>query len=246
MRGLRAHPRAAAGWHGCSRLGLAAAVLPELLPMKGLPQGRPQTPTGDLGDHVMVVLERLGDAVSFPLALAALLHDIGKPVTVGAGPTSTHFTITRRWPRDGRQGLRAPRAFQPGTRPRHVAGRETPVFVRGPCQMRLSRLKTILAHPGIRDLLSLHRADAEASGRSIDHVEYCESLLREWSTNDLNPPYLLTGDDLKEAGLRPGPLYKTLIDAVREAQLEGTVKCKEEAIELLKRLLEERERGENQ
>ena len=37
-------------------------------------------------------------------------------------------------------------------------------------QMRTSKLKTTLAHPGIRELLALHRADALASSRSIDHV----------------------------------------------------------------------------
>ena len=38
-------------------------------------------------------------------------------------------------------------------------------------------------------------------------------------------------------GLEPGPLYKQLLDAVREAQLDGTAKTREEALELVKRLL---------
>ena len=54
-------------------------------------------------------------------------------------------------------------------------------------QMRTSKLKTLLAHPGIRELLALHRADALASGRTDDHVEYCEQLLREWTAADLEP-----------------------------------------------------------
>ena len=106
-------------------------------------------------------------------------------------------------------------------------------------KMRLSKLKTTLAHPGIRELLDLHRADALASSRSIDHVEYCEQLLREWSPADLNPPPLLTGDDLKAERLEPGPLFKRLLDALREAQLEGIVKTREEARKLLERLIQE-------
>ena len=39
--------------------------------------------------------------------------------------------------------------------------------------MRMSRLKPILVHPGIRELLDLHRADALASGKSLEHVEFC-------------------------------------------------------------------------
>ncbi len=106
-------------------------------------------------------------------------------------------------------------------------------------QMRVSKLKQTLAHPGIRDLLALHRADALASGRSTDQVEYCEHLLSRWTQADLDPVPVLTGDDLKELGLEPGPHYKRLLEAVREAQLEGTVKTKAQALELVRRLLEE-------
>ena len=104
-------------------------------------------------------------------------------------------------------------------------------------QMRTSKLKTLLAHPGIHELLALHRADALASGRTDDHVVYCERLLQEWSAADLNPPPLLTGHDLQRAGLEPGPIFKRLLDAVREAQLEGTVKTPQEARELADRVL---------
>ena len=47
--------------------------------------------------------------------------------------------------------------------------------------MKWSKLKPVLAHPGIRELLALHRADALASERSVEHVEYCEKLLQEWT-----------------------------------------------------------------
>src|SRR5262249_59431358 len=104
-------------------------------------------------------------------------------------------------------------------------------------KMRLSKLKTSLAHPAIRELLVLHRADALASGKSLDHVDYCEQLLREWTPADLDPQPLLTGEDLKAMGLEPGPLFKQLLDAVREAQLEGTIATVDVAIELVKRLL---------
>ena len=103
--------------------------------------------------------------------------------------------------------------------------------------MRASRLKTILVHPGIGELLALHRADALASGRSVDHVEYCEELLSQWTAQDLNPQPLLTGDDLKQRGVPPGPLYSKLLDAIREAQLDGTIRIKAEAWAHLEHLL---------
>src|SRR5262249_62348338 len=103
-----------------------------------------------------------------------------------------------------------------------------------------SKLKPLLIHPGIRELLQLHRADALASNRGVEHVEYCEHLLREWGEEDLNPPPLVTGHDLMKMGIEQGPIYKQLLDAVREAQLDGTIKSFKEARELIQKLLEER------
>jgi poly(A) polymerase len=108
-------------------------------------------------------------------------------------------------------------------------------------RMRPSKLKAVLNDPGIHELLALHRADALASGKTIEHVEYTEYLLREWTSEDLNPHVLVTGHDLIHLGVLPGPLYKRLLDAVREAQLDGTIKTRQEALELLHRLINEAE-----
>ena len=44
-------------------------------------------------------------------------------------------------------------------------------------------------------------------------------------------PRLLTGDDLiREFRLKPGPLFRRLLTAVQEAQWEGTVHTREEAL----------------
>jgi poly(A) polymerase len=221
-------------------LGLAAAVMPELVPMKGLPQGPPAAPTGDLWGHVLRVLDRLGPDVSFPLAFAALLHDVGKPRTVGRTPDRYtfygHEHVGKRL--TGEIALRLKLSNDERERAEWLV--EKHQILGDARQMRASKLKPLLAHPGIRELLALHRADALACDRSTEHVEYCEQLLREW---DVNPPPVLTGDDLKRAGLEPGPLYKRLLDAVREAQLDGTVRTKEEALGLVGRLVKEGEAG---
>jgi poly(A) polymerase len=110
--------------------------------------------------------------------------------------------------------------------------------------MRPSKLKVLLVHPGIQELLALHRADALASGRGTDHVEHCEQLLREWSASgELSPPPLLTGNDLLAMGVEQGPIYKRLLDAVREAQLDGSLTTPTQARELVERLLAEGDAG---
>jgi tRNA nucleotidyltransferase/poly(A) polymerase len=237
LRQLLVHPRRVRGLNLLMDLGLAEPIVPELLPMKGLPQGLPSQPTGDLWDHVMRVLDFIGQKPSFPLAMGTLLHDVGKPRTVGR--TAERYTfyhhehVGARMADDIALRLKLSNA----ERERIVWLVERHQYLADARRMRPSKLKAILSMPGIHELLLLHRADALATGKDVDHVEYCEHLLREWGPADLNPPTLITGHDVREFGPVPGPRYKELLDAVREAQLDGTVTTREEALALLRRLV---------
>ncbi len=83
LRRMLVHESRARGMDLAFETGLVAAILPDLLPMKGLFQGKPVQPNGDLWDHTLLVLEKLPREPSFTLAFAALLHDVGKPLTKG-------------------------------------------------------------------------------------------------------------------------------------------------------------------
>lgn len=56
------------------------------------------------------------------------------------------------------------------------------------------------------------------------------------SQGGLAPPPLVAGDDLVGMGLVPGPRFKTVLDGVYDAQLEGRVKDRAGAMELARRL----------
>jgi poly(A) polymerase len=239
LRQLLVHPRRSRGVNLLYDLGLVKPILPELLPMKGLPQGPPGAPTCDLWDHVLAVLDRLGPAPSFPLAMATLLHDIGKPRTVGRTPERYTFHYHEHVGARLADEISLRLKLSNTERERIAWLVEKHQYLCDAKAMRTSKLKTVLIHPGIDELLALHRADAVAWGRSLEHVEYCEFLLREWTPEDLNPPPLLTGHDLTRHGLEPGPLFKKLLDAVREAQLDGTIKTLPQAWDLVDRLLRE-------
>jgi poly(A) polymerase len=235
LRKMLVHRRRAVAMDLLLELGLSAAVLPEVVPMKGLPQGPPSAPTGDLWAHVRRVLELLGDNVSFPLAFATLLHDVGKPRSVGRTPDRYtfygHEHIGRRMAGDIALRLKLSNAERERIEwlvEKHQILSDAP-------RMRQSKLKMLLAHPGIHELLELHRADALASGRSTEHVEFCQQHLPL-----ILPEPFVSGDDLIRLGVRPGKIFKELLDAAWEAQLEERIKNKAEAIEFVKRLLAER------
>jgi poly(A) polymerase len=243
LRQLLVHPRRAQGVNLMFELGLVHALFPELVPMKGLPQGLPSAPAGDLWTHVLSVLERLSPDVSFTLAMAALLHDVGKPRTIAR--LGDRYTFYHHEHVGAEMSVRISDRLKLSNaeRDRIAWLVDKHQFLCDVKSMRTSKLKTTLAHPGIRELLALHRADALAWGRSTEHVEYCEGLLAEWSTEELNPPPFLTGHDLIRRGYRPGPAFKRILDAVREAQLDGAIKSTSQAWEIAERM-KESEAGE--
>ena len=266
LRKLFTHPNRGRGVRLLREVGLVEPVLPELVPTFTLPQGLPSAPTGTLWDHLVKVVEELGEPnppvpfpareggdkpplpggegvgggvsveVSFPLAFAALLHDVGKPRVFAR--TADRYTFHRH-EHVGKQmaekiadRLRLSNA----EKARVVWLVEKHQYLADAPTMRASRLKPVLVHPGIGELLELHRADAVASGRGLDHVEFCARMLRDTPPEELNPPPAVTGEDLIATGMKPGPEFKRLLDAVRDAQLEGRVRTKDEGLSLVREL----------
>jgi len=230
LRKLLVHPHRARGMRLMDDLQLLGPILPEALEMKGLPQGPPAAPTGDLWEHVLQVLDLLEQPVSFPLAFAALLHDIGKRRTAGrVGDKFSfhgHEHVGKRMAAEINLRLKLSNI----ERARIEWLVEKHQYLCDAEVMRVSRLKKILIHPGIGELLALHRADSRATGKPLGHVEFCERFLCDTPAGVLNPPPLITGDDLTTLGIPAGPAYKNILDAVREAQLEGTIGTREEAL----------------
>ncbi|HYH66393.1 MAG TPA: CCA tRNA nucleotidyltransferase, partial [Urbifossiella sp.] len=160
-------------------------------------------------DDLVAVVEFLPGEASFPLAFATLLHRAGR---------ATAEAIADRLRLSNVEKARVAWLVQC-----HADLIDAPA-------MRPGRLNPILVHPGIGELLALHRAIALAEGRVVKHVEFCERVLRDTPREELDPPPLLTGNDLKALGMKPGPDFKRLLDAVREAQLDGELRTRDDAL----------------
>jgi poly(A) polymerase len=215
--------------------GLIAAVLPPLTASKGLFQGKPVQPEGDLWQHTLLVLDLLPERPSFTLAFAALLHDVGKPFTraIHHGRSSYH----NHEQVGGRKADELSRRLKLSNAERErISWLVTYHQYLGEAKkLREAKLKRILAEPGIDELLALHRADALASTGDTHHIDYCEYYLRCQPSGPINPPPLLTGHDLVRHGLKPGARFATILEQVREAQLDGQIHSKREALEWIDR-----------
>jgi poly(A) polymerase len=103
-------------------------------------------------------------------------------------------------------------------------------------RQRPSRLKRLLVAPHFPDLLAFVRAERLARNVDLRPVLFCEDYLANTPDEDINPPELLDGEDLIRLGLSPGPRFKELLTAVRDAQLDGEIATREEALALVQRL----------
>lgn len=199
--------------------GLLPILLPEVAAMRGVPQEPEFHPEGDVWTHVQLLFAHL-DAPSAALAWAALLHDVGKPPTlmraerirfhchevVGANMAAA---ICGRLRMSNRRRERVCALVADHMRIGHAR------------QMRRSTLMRLLREPHFPELLELHRADCLASHGQLDLYEFCREQLAALKKERLRPPALLTGNDLIALGFAPGPLFREILNAVEDAQLEG-------------------------
>jgi len=217
--------------------GLLKAMLPEVSKMKGVAQPEQFHPEGDVFTHTRLMLDRMKDTTP-ELAFAVLLHDIGKPGT---------FKVAERIRFDGHAGLGAEMAHKILRRLRFSNRQIQTVcslvkehlrFIDAP-KMKQSTLKRFLRLPDFDLHLELHRLDCMASHQDLSTYDYVKKALRRFRAEEKKlkskPRRLLTGDDLIALGLAPGPVFKDILLAVEDAQLEGKVRTKAQAVQLAKK-----------
>ncbi len=97
--------------------------------------------------------------------------------------------------------------------------------------LTLAMKKRFLARPTSGSSRDLLRGIAPDSGWEQRQTAL-ELELAELEKTEFAPLPLVTGDDLTEAGLTPGPVFKRVLDAVYDAQLEGSVGTKDEGMRM--------------
>ena len=229
-------PNRLRGWDLLDSSGLMCAILPELEAMKGVLQPEQFHPEGDVFQHTRLMLQFLPETVSLPLIFAVLLHDVAKPVTAtvdtnGRIRFNEHDRIGAEMTEAIMRRLRFSGAEIEATVEmvrQHMVFKDVP-------RMRVAKLKRFMARPTFNDELELHRVDCESSHRILDNYEFLLRKREELANEPIIPPPLVRGDDLIALGLKPGPKFGEILEAVETRQLEGTLRTREEAIEWVKR-----------
>ncbi len=103
-------------------------------------------------------------------------------------------------------------------------------------RMRESTLKRFLRLPRFDEHMALHRLDCLNSNGRLETWEMLRQKLADTPPEQLKPPPLITGHDLIAAGLQPGPKFGQILSAIEDAQLEGRMSTKPEALELAREL----------
>jgi len=224
------------GWDLLDSSGLMRAILPEIDAMKGCKQPEQFHPEGDVFEHTRLMLQFLPETVSVPLIFAVLLHDVAKPRTAAVDETGRirfngHDRIGAEMTEEIMRRLRFSGADIAATVEmvrQHMVFKDVP-------KMREAKLKRFMARPTFRDELELHRVDCEGSHRMLDNYEFLLRKREEFANEPIIPPPLVRGDDLIALGLKPGPKFGEILEAVETQQLEGKLRTHEEALDWMKR-----------
>ncbi len=218
----------ARGFRLLRETGLLVHILREVDAMAGVPQPPEFHPEGDVFDHTMIMLELMQDP-SEELALAVLLHDIGKPETYEVKDRirfNSHDAVGAEMAEEILDRLRLPRKTV----------KKVSAMVRNHLRfmnvknMRKSTLKRFIKDPDFEDHLELHRLDCLASHGDLSAWEFCRQKMAEHAEEVVPPPPLVGGRDLIEMGYEPGPIFSTILTDVQDRQIEGIITTREEAV----------------
>jgi len=218
--------------------GLLQNILPEISRMHGCEQPPQFHPEGDVYVHTRLMLSLLPAHVSPLLALSVLLHDIGKPVTYSFDEVDQRIRF------NGHDQVGAEMAIEIMTRLRfsneeidtvveairnHMVFKDTP-------NMRPARLRRFMGRQNFPLELELHRVDCLGSHGDLQTYDLLANKQKEFENEPIIPPPLLTGRDLIALGLKPGPRFGEILEAVQTAQLDGEVRDRAGALQLLQTL----------
>ncbi len=221
---------------------------PELKRLIGVEQEPSYHPEGDVWTHTLMVVDeaaklRVGEELEdLILMLSSLCHDFGKPATTkvingkirainhdkeGVEPT---IEFLNRLTNQKELIQEVTKLVEYHLRPMHL-------YKGGAKVAAIRRLATKV---NIERLERLARADYFGRGgvenKKFKAGDWLLKKAKEQNCLSSPPKRLIEGRDLIALGLTPSVKFKDMLNRVYKEQLDGNIKCKQEAIEFVKRM----------
>ncbi len=217
-------------------LGLMKHIIPEVLPLIGQEQPPEFHPEGDVFEHTTFMLNLIDNPPSTPapprkkprppgfkkaLAYTALLHDIGKPDTAFMGEDRLRFhgheTKSAEMAKVILRRLKLPtkeiKAIVIAVKG-HMRFKDVP-------KMNKSTLRKLLGAGTFELELALHWLDCTGSHGLLDNYNFLLKKEEELANEPALPERWISGRDLIELGVEPGPRIGELLKLAYDAQLEN-------------------------
>lgn len=232
-------------------------IIPNFSKLADVQQPLEFHPEGDVFKHTVLILEKIEEGDNLGLILAALLHDYGKMSAYAYDIEKKRITFNEH---DiiGAQEVKEilhnlkydndtiERVYYIISNHMKLHQKLSKSTIK---RLMLTKTDTgYIYNPVFDDLMKLHMYEMSASlkptvpkeqkeyGELLKNVaEIKEELKEELKKQSLKR--LITGYDVMELGIEPGPIIAEIMEKVEDAQLEGTIKTKDGALKYLKDLI---------
>jgi poly(A) polymerase len=245
--------------------GILSVLMPEVVAMQNVPQPRQFHAEGDVYQHTRLALSFLqspgfrqhfvGYEPSPTLAIAVLLHDIGKPPTLKTPKEDGtdrirfdgHDAVGAVMARKCVERLKLQNSGVDPDRVNRLVARHLIFTEKTIAALRGSKVESIfLSDPEFgKELLALKYCDGAATvnpkgKHTLNSLYLMERRIRTVAPKGKPVPKLIDGHDLiRELKIKPGPVIGRILVAIRDAQLDGTVTTRAQALLLARKLLTE-------
>ena len=232
--------------------GIIDLIIPGFSQLAYIAQPKEFHPEGDVLTHTMLAMSYIEENDSLELILATLLHDIGKQdayswdIEKQRITFKGHETISSEKSKIILQDLKYDNDTIDNV---HYIIINHMVFHKDDItKLRKSTIKKLMLkkvdekyvpNPLFGDLVKLYKYDILASDRNL--TNYFNLLRRIGEIREeieKEPPVrLITGYDVMDLGIKPGPIISEIMTKIEDAQLEGTIKTREDALVYLQDLI---------
>lgn len=210
LRRVLVHPSRATAWRMLHDTRLLSYLIPETQQLETAP-GVSDAVT----EKTCELLARL-KTDQFPTALAVAMWPLSEPMHTSA--TELAEATARRWKLSNDERQQTAWIIE-----------RIPIARRARA-IPWPQLQRVLVDVRSSELVAAAAAISEIENQGQESIEFCRQRLA-WPSDQLDPPRLVTGHDLMAEGIPAGPKLGALLEAIRDAQLEGRIHTPDEAIQ---------------